>query len=98
MRRVLPSRPVALAIEDGVITDETTVFDYGCGRGTDLLHLHQLGIQAHGWDPAFRSDEPSIGRYLYGEAINLGTRLRDVREIIARLYYAFEELAQRLEG
>jgi hypothetical protein len=26
-------------------------------RGTDLLHHHQLGVDAHGWDPAFRADE-----------------------------------------
>ena len=50
------SRPVRLALEDGLITPETSVFDYGCGRGTDILHLRHRRIPCQGWDPAYLPD------------------------------------------
>ena len=37
--RVEISRPVRLAIESGIITPETTIFDYGCGIGGDVKRL-----------------------------------------------------------
>ena len=57
IRRSSLSRPVALALQDGLIDSERTFFDYGCGRGDDLLRLHKLGIPVSGWDPAFFPDE-----------------------------------------
>ena len=51
------SRPVALALEDGLLSTATTFFDYGCGRGGDLLRLHKMGVPVSGWDPAFFPDE-----------------------------------------
>ena len=41
---------------------------------------------------AFRSGDLTAGRHLYREAFSLGARIHDVREIIARIYYAREEL------
>ncbi len=46
------SRPVRRAIEDGLITVNRSVFDYGCGYGDDVRFLRTLGYQATGWDPA----------------------------------------------
>jgi hypothetical protein len=94
MQRVLPSRPVALALEEGVITTATTVFDYGCGRGTDVLHLHQLGVEAHGWDPAFRADAPRQP----ADVVNLGYVVNviehvDERELVLRSAW---KLAKRI--
>ena len=57
IRRSSLSRPVALALDDGVIHDERTFFDYGCGRGDDLLRLHKMGVPVSGWDPSFFPDE-----------------------------------------
>ena len=51
------SRPVGLAVDDGLIRQDRTFFDYGCGRGDDLLRLHKKGIRVSGWDPAFFPDE-----------------------------------------
>ena len=51
------SRPVALGVDDGLIRQDRTFFDYGCGRGDDLLRLHKMGFQVSGWDPAFFPDE-----------------------------------------
>ncbi len=56
LQRVDLSRPIKRAIHDGLITPSVTVFDYGCGRGTDLELLEGLGVACSGWDPAFRSD------------------------------------------
>lgn len=58
MSRGTISRPVALAFEDGVIDEATSVFDFGCGRGSDIRHLKHLGIDAAGWDPIYAPNAP----------------------------------------
>jgi len=57
-----------MAIEDGLVTAEQTFFDYGCGHGADVLILKKLGIDATGWDPAHRPDEPKRR----ADVVNLG--------------------------
>ncbi|OBF63665.1 SAM-dependent methyltransferase [Mycobacterium sp. 852002-50816_SCH5313054-b] len=54
MTRAALSRPVALAIGDGVLSAGQSVFDYGCGRGDDLRNLRALGYRIDGWDPSHR--------------------------------------------
>src|SRR5689334_20972603 len=54
MSRTALSRPLATAIRDAILTEATSVFDYGCGRGDDLRNLKALGYNADGWDPAHR--------------------------------------------
>ncbi|RIU26223.1 DNA phosphorothioation-associated putative methyltransferase [Mycobacteroides abscessus] len=54
MTRTALSRPVALAMTDGVLTAAMSVFDYGCGRGDDLRTLAGLGYRVDGWDPSHR--------------------------------------------
>lgn len=68
LERTALSRPMAVAVQDGTVTTETSVFDYGCGRGGDVRRLQAMGVPASGWDPAFA---PSAVR---GEAdvVNLG--------------------------
>ncbi len=66
--RTALSRPVRLALENGLITPETRVFDYGCGRGTDVLHLRQRGIPCEGWDPAYFPDNKPAP----ADMVNLG--------------------------
>ena len=68
MRRISLSRPVALAVDDGLIRQDRTFFDYGCGRGDDLLRLHRMGITVSGWDPAFFPDEDRTP----ADVVNLG--------------------------
>ncbi|HJT71940.1 MAG TPA: DNA phosphorothioation-associated putative methyltransferase [Terriglobales bacterium] len=48
------SKPVTLALQQGVITTETSVFDYGCGRGEDVKYLKSVGVEAAGWDPHYQ--------------------------------------------
>jgi DNA phosphorothioation-associated putative methyltransferase len=54
--RVELSRPVRLAIESGIITTETTIFDYGCGVGGDVKRLKSSGYNCEGWDPYYFPD------------------------------------------
>ena len=68
IRRTSLSRPAALALQDDVIRKDRTFFDYGCGRGGDLLRLHRLGIPVSGWDPAFFPDEERTP----ADVVNLG--------------------------
>src|SRR5690242_19209640 len=56
MSRNSLSRPVSLALHDGIVQPNDSVFDYGCGRGGDIRYLCALGFRAGGWDPAFNPD------------------------------------------
>jgi DNA phosphorothioation-associated putative methyltransferase len=56
MTRVELSRPIRLAIESGIITTETTIFDYGCGLGGDVRRLQASGYNCTGWDPYYFPD------------------------------------------
>ena len=79
MRRAALSRPVALALGDGLLRPGRTFFDYGCGRGDDLLQLHRMGFAVAGWDPAFFPDEERTP----ADVVNLGyvvNVLADVEE------------------
>jgi DNA phosphorothioation-associated putative methyltransferase len=62
------SRPIRLALEDEIISTDTTVFDYGCGRGDDLRLLRQRQIKCDGWDPAYRPKSRNVA----AEIVNLG--------------------------
>jgi DNA phosphorothioation-associated putative methyltransferase len=52
------SRPARCALRHGLIPPGTSVFDYGCGHGGDVLRLRQRGIACDGWDPVYCPDEP----------------------------------------
>lgn len=66
--RTALSRPMARAVEDGVITPDVTVFDYGCGRGDDLHRLGRLGVSCSGYDLNHRPDAPRTP----AQVVNLG--------------------------
>lgn len=54
MSRTALSRPLATALQDQVLSEYKSVFDYGCGRGDDIRHLKALGYAVDGWDPVHR--------------------------------------------
>lgn len=62
------SRPLRLAIEDGLLDTSTTAFDYGCGRGGDVNNLRSRGIICLGWDPAYAPYEELAP----ADVVNLG--------------------------
>lgn len=51
------SRPLKIAIADGLLNPDTPLFDYGCGRGDDLRFLQARGYTGRGWDPVHRPGE-----------------------------------------
>ena len=45
------SRPVRMALADGLLPSGCTVTDYGCGQGGDARRLAALGFDCAAWDP-----------------------------------------------
>lgn len=68
IRRPELSRPLRLAIEDGLLSEGRSVFDYGCGHGDDLQQLEARGFECSGWDPVHRRD----GGRRAADLVNLG--------------------------
>jgi DNA phosphorothioation-associated putative methyltransferase len=62
------SRPVKCLLRHGLIGKDSTLFDYGCGRGEDMELLAADGIACSGWDPAYRPDTPLAE----ADVVNLG--------------------------
>lgn len=56
------SKPVRQSLRDGLLSRDTTVLDYGCGRGQDVARLEKMGIPAIGWDPFYAPDTPLVSR------------------------------------
>ena len=51
------SRPIKLAIADGLLRPDGAFLDYGCGLGDDLRLLGEIGILGIGWDPVHRPNQ-----------------------------------------
>lgn len=68
MHRREASKPVRIALEHGLIAHGVSVFDYGCGRGTDVQHLVAAGIACSGWDPVHNPSTP----LREADVVNLG--------------------------
>lgn len=47
------SAPFQTLARFGYLDGNKTIFDYGCGRGSDVDFLKANGIQAKGWDPYY---------------------------------------------
>lgn len=62
------SRPVRLALDDGVLPVGTTVLDFGCGLGGDVVRLRERGFDCVGWDPTHKPDGPRRR----SDVVNLG--------------------------
>ena len=62
------SKPIKKLLEHNLITNITSVFDYGCGRGDDIRLLTLGGYKAEGWDPYFTPDNKKIS----SDVVNLG--------------------------
>ena len=62
------SAPVQLLIKHGLLDEEFSFFDYGCGRGSDIEVLNTNGINAKGWDPHYAKEIPKSP----AKVVNLG--------------------------
>jgi DNA phosphorothioation-associated putative methyltransferase len=92
--RVELSRPLRLAVADGLLRDGISVMDYGCGRGSDVRLLRDRGFDSVGWDPTHAPD----GAHRASDVVNLGYVINVIedpserREALARAW----SLAQRV--
>lgn len=62
------SAPMQTLARFGYLDGHKTIFDYGCGRGSDVAFLTQNGITAAGWDPYYASDN----KKQTADVVNLG--------------------------
>ena len=88
LSRTTLSAPMQGLIRHRLISSGTTVFDYGCGKGSDIEGLTALGFSAAGWDPFFRPGDPIAE----ADVVNLGfviNVIEDFDERVAALQRAF---------
>ncbi|MEY3966586.1 MAG: hypothetical protein RLZ96_112, partial [Actinomycetota bacterium] len=80
LSRTSLSAPLQSAVRLGLLTKDSSVFDYGCGRGGDLERLREAGINAIGWDPFFQPK----AEITEAEIVNLGFVLNVIESIEER--------------
>ena len=80
LRRDGLSTPIQALLRHGVISPGVAVFDYGCGRGSDVEGLRAMGIVAAGWDPYFFPEEARR----VAEVVNLGFVLNVIEDALER--------------
>ena len=93
IRREL-SRPVRLALEAELFTEETTFFDYGCGYGEDVTFLRDRGYTSSGWDPYYQPKVPCVAADIVNLSyiINVIEDTQERREALLKAW----ELAQQV--
>ena len=95
LNRTAISAPVQLLLKNGLLSSDTTFFDYGCGRGTDITALSEVGLKASGWDPHFAEKNPIFS----ADVVNLGfvvNVIEDPAERVEAITKAFEITRQVL--
>lgn len=75
------SAPVQCLLRDGLLSLDSTFFDYGCGKGDDLAALTANGFAAAGWDPFFRPDAARMP----AAVVNLGFVINVIEDFDERL-------------
>lgn len=68
LNRSTLSAPVQILIKLGLLYVGSTFFDYGCGRGTDMSALQNVGITVGGWDPHYAPEN----KIENADVVNLG--------------------------
>ena len=68
LTRYALSKPMQTLAKFDFLDGEYTVFDYGCGKGSDVDILTKNDVTANGWDPHFCNDQPR----LEADIVNLG--------------------------
>lgn len=74
------SQPMSLLLRHGLLRENRTIFDYGCGQGDDLVLLTNAGLSATGWDPYFRPDTKMVP----SDVVNLGFVLNVIEDPLER--------------
>lgn len=70
------SQPVQMLVSHRIVTENTTLLDYGCGQGDDVAALAAGGFQAFGWDPHYAPNGPRRP----ADVVNLGFVLNVIED------------------
>jgi DNA phosphorothioation-associated putative methyltransferase len=81
IRRSDPSLPLKCLLRDRFLDECVAFFDYGCGYGDDIEQVRRLGLVAHGWDPAYRPEDPVVE----SEIVNLGYVINVIEDQVERV-------------
>lgn len=88
------SKPIQTLLENGLLTEGTSLLDYGCGQGDDASRLEQMGFAVTAWDPVYfpaGSKDPA-------DIVNLGFVLNVIEDPTERIEVLHEayELSRKL--
>lgn len=75
------SKPVKTLFEFNQMRSGFSFFDYGCGHGSDVRGLRELGFEASGWDPVHSAEAARIE----ADVVNLGYVLNVIEDPAERL-------------
>lgn len=75
------SKPIKTLLEFGLLKPDWSVFDYGCGQGSDIRGLDAMGYKVSGWDPMFR---PQAQKQV-ADIVNLGFVLNVIEDPAERV-------------
>lgn len=75
------SKPVKLILEFGKLRIGESLFDYGCGQGTDVRSLREMGFGAAGWDPTHAPENEKTN----SDVVNLGFVLNVIEDPAERV-------------
>lgn len=82
MTRKELSKPVREVLQLGLLVPtETTFFDFGCGHGSDMRLLQELGVKASGWDPVHQPNKAKME----ADVVNLGFVLNVIEDPAERI-------------
>lgn len=87
------SKPVQLLLDDNLLKEEFSFFDFGCGRGEDIQYLGKLKFSAGGFDPFYSESE-----IIPSSIVNLGYVLNVIedpterKEILEKAYSLANDL------
>ena len=70
------SRPVRLTLESNLIQTNSTILDFGCGKGHDFRYLKENGYKCIGWDPYY---SPKT-KLKSSDIVNLGCKSPTIRK------------------
>ncbi|WML87888.1 DNA phosphorothioation-associated putative methyltransferase [Thiothrix subterranea] len=81
LTRYALSKPMQLLAKHDFLEGKHTIFDYGCGKGSDVDILRQNNLTANGWDPHFCPDNAKHT----ADIVNLGFVINVIEDKTERM-------------
>jgi DNA phosphorothioation-associated putative methyltransferase len=75
------SKPIKMLIQSELLTEGSSIFDYGCGHGADVTGLTNLGHNVAAWDPVHRPE----GERRKSDFVNLGYVINVIENPVERV-------------